>query len=48
VTVAFYCKKYDPDLSFIDVNPVRLKVHIFFPEMGGAFDLDIELMGVSN
>ena len=33
--------------SFVEVSPVRLKVHIYFPEQGGSFNLDLELAGVS-
>ena len=47
VTVAIYGKKYDPDSSYIEVNPIRMKCHIVFPEQGGSFDMDIELRGVS-
>jgi len=47
VTVAIYGKKYDPDISKIEVHGVRLKVHVYFPEQAGAFDLDLELGGVS-
>jgi len=47
VVVAIYGKKYDPDSSYVDVNPVRLKCHIVFPEQGGSFDMDIELRGIS-
>ncbi len=46
--MAIYCKRYDPNSSFVAVNPIRLTVHIFFPEMGGSFDLDLELTGVAT
>ena len=46
VTVAVYAKKFDPDSSFVDLNPVRMKIHIYFPEQGGSFDEDICLGGV--
>ena len=46
VTVAIYAKKYDPDISKIEIHPIRLKVHVYFPEQAGAFDLDLELAGV--
>jgi len=48
VTVAIYGKKYDPDSSYIEVNPIRMKCHIVFPEQGGSFDMDIELRGIIN
>jgi len=48
VTVAIYAKKYDPDISKIEIHPIRLKVHVYFPEQAGAFDLDLELAGVIN
>ena len=47
VTVAIYAKKYDPDLSFVEVNPIRLKTHIYFPAEKGSFNLDLELRGVN-
>merc|ERR1712098_952865 len=28
VTVAIYAKKYDPEVSFVEVNPVRLVIHL--------------------
>lgn len=45
VTVAIYAKKYDPDISKVEIHPIRLKAHVYFPEQAGAFDLDIELAG---
>jgi hypothetical protein len=41
-----FAKKYDPDSSFVQLNPVRLKVHLFFPENQSVFNLDLELRGV--
>ena len=50
VTVAVYCKRFDPAASRVDVGPVRLRVHIAFPEAGAgggaAFDMDMHLAGV--
>jgi len=46
VTVAIYAKKYDPAVSYVEVNPIRLKVHVYFPAEKGAFDLDAELRGI--
>lgn len=46
MTVVLYAKRYDPDTSFVEANPVKLKAHIVFPEVDGNFDLDIELRGV--
>ena len=46
VTVAVYAKKYDPSVSFVEVNPVRLVVHLHFPEENANFDLDLELKGI--
>ena len=48
VTVAIYAKNYDPDISKIEIHGARLKVHVYFPEQAGSFDLDLELAGVSN
>ena len=47
VTLAIYGKKYDPDSSYVELSPVRLKCHLVFPEQGGTFNMDIELRGVS-
>lgn len=46
VTVAIYAKKYDPEKSLIEINPIRLKTHIYFPEQAGSFNLDLELKGL--
>merc|ERR1712215_667055 len=46
ITVAIYAKKYDPAKSFVELNPVRLVAHLFFPVENGNFDLDVELKGV--
>ena len=32
VTMVIYGKKYDPDLSYVEVNSVRLKCHLVFSE----------------
>ena len=50
VVVNIYCKKYDPcneKLTYVEVNPVRLRVRIHFPN-GGTYSSDIELRGVSR
>ena len=31
VTVAIYAKKIDPARSVVEINPVRLRVHLYFP-----------------
>jgi cysteine/histidine-rich domain-containing protein len=46
VVVSVFAKKYDPDSSSVQLNPVRLKVHLFFPEEQSVFNLDLELCGV--
>jgi len=46
VTVAVYAKKYDHKTVKLDVSPVRLKFHVYFPQEAGSFDLDLELKGV--
>ena len=48
VVVSVFAKKYDPERSSVHLNPIRLKVHIFFPEEDSSFDLDLELRGVST
>lgn len=47
VYVSIFAKKYDPDLSSVQLSPVRLKLCLVFPEQGGSFEHDIELRGVS-
>ncbi|KAF9809184.1 hypothetical protein SFRURICE_020468 [Spodoptera frugiperda] len=40
-------EKYDPVLSFVKLNPIRLNTKLVFREQGDAsFDLDLELRGV--
>jgi len=46
VTVAIYGKKYDPEMSHVELSPVRMKCHIVYPEEGGTFNMDIELRGI--
>jgi len=46
VTVAIYCKRYDPAASSVEVGPVRLKVTVDLPELGGAYNMDAELKGI--
>ncbi|CAG2057053.1 unnamed protein product, partial [Timema podura] len=48
VVVSVYGKKYDPHSSTVELSPVRLKIHMFFPEEQGSFDLDLELRGMVN
>jgi len=48
VTVAIYAKKYDPNQSFVEINPIRLKAHLYFPQEKGSFDVDIELRGIAQ
>lgn len=48
VIVSVYAKKYDPTLSFVKLNPIRLNTKLVFREQGdAAFELDLELRGVS-
>jgi len=46
VTIAIYAKKYDHKSVTLDLNPIRFKFHVYFPEEAGSFDLDLELKGV--
>lgn len=48
VIVSIFAKKYDPDSSFVKMNPIRLTVELFFPEENSKFNLDMELRGVSK
>lgn len=49
VVVAIYAKMYDYRVSYVHLSPIRLKVHLVFPQQGNAaFDLDLELRGVVN
>ncbi|CAD7085389.1 unnamed protein product [Hermetia illucens] len=47
VIVAIYAKLYDYEKSSILMNPIRLKVDLFFPdEVSGTFNIDLELRGL--
>jgi len=46
ITVAIYAKKYDHKSVTLDLNPIRFKFHVYFPEEAGSFNLDLELKGV--
>jgi len=46
ITVAIYAKKYDHKSVTLDLNPIRFKFHVYFPQEAGSFDLDLELKGV--
>lgn len=47
VVVVIYAKNYDYKNSFVQVNPVRLIVKIFFPQQKSSeFNLDLELRGI--
>lgn len=46
VVVSVFAKKYDPDRSSVELNPVRLKMNLFFPEEEASFKLDVDLEGV--
>uniref|UniRef100_A0A1E1W2V2 CS domain-containing protein n=1 Tax=Pectinophora gossypiella TaxID=13191 RepID=A0A1E1W2V2_PECGO len=47
VIVSVYAKKYDPTMSFVKLNPIRLNTRLVFREEGDSvFELDLELRGV--
>lgn len=46
VTLAVYAKKYEPNISYVELSPVRLVLHLHFPEDNANFDLDLELKGI--
>ncbi|KAJ9586871.1 hypothetical protein L9F63_019553, partial [Diploptera punctata] len=46
VVVSVFAKKYNPECSTVHLNPIRLKVHLYFPEEDSSFDLDLELRGI--
>ncbi|CAH0714499.1 unnamed protein product, partial [Brenthis ino] len=47
VIVSVYAKKYDPFVSFVKLNPIRLNTKLVFHEEGNAvFEMDLELRGV--
>jgi len=48
VTVSIYAKKYDPSSSYVEINPIRLKAHLYFPQEKGSFELEIELKGIAD
>lgn len=50
VIVNVYCKQYDPldeELTYVEVNPIRLRIRVFFPSSGASYSNDLELRGVS-
>ncbi|KAK6645104.1 hypothetical protein RUM43_001380 [Polyplax serrata] len=46
IIMAIYAKKYDPEKSFIELNPIRVKISLYFPEDNSSFNKDLELYGV--
>ncbi|KAG7213522.1 hypothetical protein KM043_002788 [Ampulex compressa] len=46
VVVSIYAKKYQPSLSTIKLNPIRLSVDLYFIEENSRYNLDLELNGV--
>lgn len=49
VVVNVYCKKYDPRneaLTYVEVNPIRLRIRIHFPSTDAVYNADLELGGV--
>ncbi|XP_072938913.1 cysteine and histidine-rich domain-containing protein morgana [Epargyreus clarus] len=47
VIVSVYAKKYDPTLSYVKLNPIRLNTKLVFREENDSvFELDLELRGV--
>jgi hypothetical protein len=51
VIVNIYCKKPDPtneSLTYVEVNPIRLRVRINLLAGGPSYNSDIELRGVST
>lgn len=45
--MSIYAKKYDFNKSSVQLNPIRAKISLLFPENKTTFDKDIELFGVS-
>ena len=48
IYVSVFAKKYNPEASYVKLNPIRLTVELYFPEEDSNYNLDIELKGVSN
>ena len=49
IVVNVYCKKYDPcddSATYVEVNPIRLRIRISFPPDGAPYTNDMELKGV--
>ncbi|KOC69964.1 Cysteine and histidine-rich domain-containing protein [Habropoda laboriosa] len=46
VVVSVYARKYQPDQSFVKLNPIHLTVDLFFVEDSSRYILDLELSGV--
>lgn len=48
VVIAIYAKMYHYERSYVKLNPIRLSVHLEFPQQENAeYNLDVELRGVS-
>ncbi|XP_066597950.1 cysteine and histidine-rich domain-containing protein morgana [Prorops nasuta] len=48
VVISVYAKKYQPNQSFVKLNPIHLTVDLFFLEENSRYNLDLELRGVVN
>ncbi|XP_076308447.1 cysteine and histidine rich domain containing protein [Tachypleus tridentatus] len=48
VVVTVYSKVPNPDLSFVEANPVKLHMYIIFGEEREIFDMEIILSGIIN
>ncbi|XP_014247525.1 cysteine and histidine-rich domain-containing protein [Cimex lectularius] len=46
VYFTIFGKKADPDNSTFEMNPIRIKFSLFFPEQSGSFEKDMELSGI--
>ncbi|XP_054258498.1 cysteine and histidine-rich domain-containing protein morgana-like [Macrosteles quadrilineatus] len=46
VYVSVFAKKYDPEQSYIQLSPVRLKMSLYFPEQDSYYTNDLELRGI--
>ncbi|KAF0771787.1 cysteine and histidine-rich domain-containing protein [Aphis craccivora] len=46
VVISIFAKKYDPNISFVKLSPVKLAVELYFPSDNSVFSKTMELYGI--
>ncbi|XP_060841453.1 cysteine and histidine-rich domain-containing protein morgana [Rhopalosiphum padi] len=46
VVLSIFAKKYDPNISFVKLSPVKLSVELYFPSDNSLFSKTMELYGI--